>query len=173
MVSILRLQSLVKISNSQDPTYDNPPAASWSSVETNIGIICSCLPLLRPLLTRYLPHIFTSYKRSTAGPTGRTAPQLFHTSHTVHIATYHNDDDDEFEMTRAKSPISDSDIPGSDIQIVTNIQVKVEGGDCRQSIWNVPASERVSERNDHADTVMGLGRLSSTETLVKDKHDMV
>jgi hypothetical protein len=60
LVSILRLQSLVAISNSSDPTYDNPPAATWSSVETNIGIICSCLPCLRPLVTRYMPGVFAS-----------------------------------------------------------------------------------------------------------------
>lgn len=174
VVSILRLQSLVKISNSKDPTYDNPPAASWSSVETNVGIICSCLPLLRPLMTRYLPHVFTSYKRSTRAPTGGTAPQLFQTGHTVHIATVvHHDDDDEFEMTRAKSPISGSNLPGSDIQIVTNIQVKVEGRECSVSEWNVPVSERVLERSDRVDTVIGMSRLSSTETLVKDKCDMV
>ncbi|KAF1977385.1 hypothetical protein BU23DRAFT_577939 [Bimuria novae-zelandiae CBS 107.79] len=65
LVSILRLQSLVAISNSSDPTYDNPPAATWSSVETNIGIICSSLPCLRPLITRYLPGVLTASSTST------------------------------------------------------------------------------------------------------------
>ncbi|KAK7177430.1 hypothetical protein PSPO01_16522 [Paraphaeosphaeria sporulosa] len=60
IVSILRLRSLVKISNSSDPTYDNPSAATWSSVETNIGIICSCLPCLRPLVLRLMPGVFPS-----------------------------------------------------------------------------------------------------------------
>ncbi|OAG12116.1 uncharacterized protein CC84DRAFT_1080938 [Paraphaeosphaeria sporulosa] len=60
LVSILRLQSLVAISNSPDPTYNNPPAATWSSIETNVGIICSCLPCLRPLVTRYLPGVFSN-----------------------------------------------------------------------------------------------------------------
>jgi len=60
VVSILRLQSLVAISNSADPTYDNPPAATWSSVEINVGIICSCLPCLRPLLARFMPNVFST-----------------------------------------------------------------------------------------------------------------
>ncbi|KAH8725893.1 hypothetical protein GQ44DRAFT_207239 [Phaeosphaeriaceae sp. PMI808] len=65
IVSILRLQSLVAISNSEDPTYDNPPAATWSSVEINVGIICSCLPCLRPLLNKCFPRIFPpSFQRS-------------------------------------------------------------------------------------------------------------
>ncbi|KAF2993176.1 hypothetical protein E8E13_000879 [Curvularia kusanoi] len=65
VVSIVRLQSLVAISNSDDPTYDNPPAATWSSVETNIGIICSCLPLLRPLGKHWMPGLVSTYKRRT------------------------------------------------------------------------------------------------------------
>ncbi|KAF9741478.1 integral membrane protein [Paraphaeosphaeria minitans] len=71
LVSILRLQSLVAISNSLDPTYDNPPAATWSSIETNIGIICSCLPCLRPLVTRYLPGIFSNTS-SRSGQSGES-----------------------------------------------------------------------------------------------------
>lgn len=65
---MLRLQSLVAISNSTDPTYDNPPAATWSSVETNVGIICSCLPCLRPLVNRHLPGVFSA----TSSRSGRS-----------------------------------------------------------------------------------------------------
>ncbi|KAF2689161.1 hypothetical protein K458DRAFT_291797 [Lentithecium fluviatile CBS 122367] len=60
--SIIRLQSLVRIANSPDPTYDNPNAAMFSAIEVNIGILCACLPSLRPLLSAMLP----SYFRSTA-----------------------------------------------------------------------------------------------------------
>ncbi|OCK75392.1 hypothetical protein K432DRAFT_337541, partial [Lepidopterella palustris CBS 459.81] len=60
IVSILRLQSLVAISNSKDPTFDNPPAATWSAIETNVGLICACLASLRPLATRLFPRLFKS-----------------------------------------------------------------------------------------------------------------
>ncbi|OCL10124.1 hypothetical protein AOQ84DRAFT_289897, partial [Glonium stellatum] len=60
IVSTLRLQSLVAISNSTDPTFDNPPAATWSSIETNVGLICACLPALRPLLSRLFPRVFSN-----------------------------------------------------------------------------------------------------------------
>ncbi|KAF2197508.1 hypothetical protein GQ43DRAFT_402891 [Delitschia confertaspora ATCC 74209] len=72
IVSILRLQSLISISNSWDPTYDNPPAATWSSVETNVGIICSCLPCLRPLVAKFFPKVFASYQGTSTGPLPRS-----------------------------------------------------------------------------------------------------
>lgn len=58
LISIVRLQSLVRISNSLDPTFDNPPAATFSAVEANVGIICACLPYMRPLLSTMFPTYF-------------------------------------------------------------------------------------------------------------------
>jgi hypothetical protein len=58
IISIVRLRSLVRVSNSKDPTYDNPPAAAASAVEVNVGIITACLPSLRPLLSALLPSYF-------------------------------------------------------------------------------------------------------------------
>ncbi|ORY11593.1 hypothetical protein BCR34DRAFT_447226, partial [Clohesyomyces aquaticus] len=58
LISIIRLQTLVRISNSKDPTFDNPPAATFSAVETNVGIVTACLPSLRPLLAHMLPSYF-------------------------------------------------------------------------------------------------------------------
>lgn len=59
LVSIIRLQTLVSVSNSTDPTFDNPPAAMLSAIETNIGIICACLPSMRPLLAAMMPVYFS------------------------------------------------------------------------------------------------------------------
>ncbi|KAJ4297853.1 hypothetical protein N0V90_005752 [Kalmusia sp. IMI 367209] len=58
LVSIVRLQTLVSISNSTDPTFDNPPAAMLSAIETNVGIVCACLPSMRPLLSSMMPAYF-------------------------------------------------------------------------------------------------------------------
>ncbi|KAE8145951.1 integral membrane protein [Aspergillus avenaceus] len=60
LTSICRLVALKKISDSTDPTYDNVGAASWSAVECNTGIICACLPTLRPLVSRLVPHILST-----------------------------------------------------------------------------------------------------------------
>ncbi|KAF2116474.1 hypothetical protein BDV96DRAFT_543909 [Lophiotrema nucula] len=65
LVSIIRLSSLVRISNSKDPTFDNPPAATFSAVEVNVGIICACLPSIRPALSAILPRHFPPTSRTT------------------------------------------------------------------------------------------------------------
>jgi hypothetical protein len=126
IVSILRLQSLVSISNSTDPTYDNPAAATWSSVEINVGIICSCLPLLRPLLNRFLPGVFTSRNR-----TDNVDPKHYATIRSTHgYKGSASQDDGSLEMANN----------GHDIQVVTDISVRVEGGTERLSVWRAPTS---------------------------------
>ncbi|KAJ6097560.1 hypothetical protein N7499_001934 [Penicillium canescens] len=64
ITSIVRLTSLKKIADSTDPTYDNVAAAAWSAVECNTGIICACLPTLKPLLTRIFPGMMTTFSAS-------------------------------------------------------------------------------------------------------------
>ncbi|KAK9859080.1 hypothetical protein MYU51_016067 [Penicillium brevicompactum] len=64
ITSIVRLVSLKKISDSMDPTYDNVGAASWSAIECNTGIICACLPTLKPLIARVFPGMITTFSAS-------------------------------------------------------------------------------------------------------------
>ncbi|KAL4866041.1 hypothetical protein BDV12DRAFT_187754 [Aspergillus spectabilis] len=45
-------------------SIDNGPIATWSQIELNMGIICSCLPPLQPLLTRIFPRLLGSASRS-------------------------------------------------------------------------------------------------------------
>lgn len=40
--------------------YDGPPAHAWSSAELNIGIICACVPSLRPLFSLAFPRFFST-----------------------------------------------------------------------------------------------------------------
>ncbi|KAH7337358.1 hypothetical protein BKA66DRAFT_435411 [Pyrenochaeta sp. MPI-SDFR-AT-0127] len=115
IVSILRLQSLVAISNSEDPTYDNPPAATWSSVETNVGIICSCLPCLRPLLTKCFPSIFpSSFQRSadSAAACGRRAYNP-----------------DSKAQSIPPSPADSKFSSASTIRVVTVVEMHMEGSE--------------------------------------------
>jgi hypothetical protein len=51
IVSILRIVSFESAVVS-DPTYTSIGPATWSSVEQSVGIICACLPTLRPLFRR-------------------------------------------------------------------------------------------------------------------------
>ncbi|KAK0107936.1 hypothetical protein ONS96_003722 [Cadophora gregata f. sp. sojae] len=56
IVSVVRLRSLVKVSNTQNPTWDYLPVAYWSTIEINVGIICACMPSIRLLLVRAFPR---------------------------------------------------------------------------------------------------------------------
>ncbi|KAJ5689365.1 hypothetical protein N7462_003757 [Penicillium macrosclerotiorum] len=71
ITSIIRLVSLKKIADSTDPTYDNVGAASWSAIECNTGIICACLPTLKPLVSKILPGLVSTFSnRRTYGSGG-------------------------------------------------------------------------------------------------------
>lgn len=52
----------------------------WSAIEIAVGLICVCLPAIRPLLVRYLPMFFGSHserKRSLRPFLNRYMPRRF------------------------------------------------------------------------------------------------
>ena len=158
LVSILRLQSLVAISNSADPSYDNPPAATWSSVESNVGIICACLPLLRPLITKWLPRAFPSRHRSIYS---HSRPQNRTYGSRGGSKALRTKDDYVLDVTKRSNGSSED---ARDIQVVTDIHVEVDGADGRRiSGWRMPASQ-----NNWSDNVSSkeTQRENSTESLV-------
>ncbi|USP80948.1 uncharacterized protein yc1106_08222 [Curvularia clavata] len=63
LVSVIRLYSLDAISNSTDVSFDNTDHATLSAVEVNVGIICACLPAMRPLFALVLPQYFSDAPR--------------------------------------------------------------------------------------------------------------
>ena len=64
ITSILRLHSLYVIAISKDVTWDNVGAATWSAVELNTGIICACLPTLKPMINIVAPRLLGTYTAS-------------------------------------------------------------------------------------------------------------
>jgi hypothetical protein len=46
-----------KVSRSKDVTWDNVGAATWSSIELNVGITCACLVTLKPVLGAVFPRL--------------------------------------------------------------------------------------------------------------------
>lgn len=72
VVSTIRLYSLDNLANSEDQTFDNSDQATLSAVEVNVGIICACLPAMRPLFAVMMPKYFSSAPAYTAMP----APDL-------------------------------------------------------------------------------------------------
>lgn len=63
-ISIIRIQYLRL---SPDVTWDNVESSCWSISELCSGIICSCLPTLRPLLIKLVPSMGS---RATAASNG-------------------------------------------------------------------------------------------------------
>ncbi|KAK4155837.1 hypothetical protein C8A00DRAFT_13162 [Chaetomidium leptoderma] len=57
IVSIIRLQALVVFAQSHNATWDNYPVLLWSTVEINVGIMCTCMPTLRLMLVRFFPKL--------------------------------------------------------------------------------------------------------------------
>lgn len=73
ITGILRLQSLTVASVSKDPTWDNYGSAIWSSIESNVGIVCASLAHLKPMIARYAPRLL-SIKGNTRLPDERSGP---------------------------------------------------------------------------------------------------
>ncbi|KAF2468559.1 uncharacterized protein BDR25DRAFT_335393 [Lindgomyces ingoldianus] len=133
VVSILRLQSLVAISNSSDPTFDNPPAASWSSVETNVGIICSCLPCLRPLMARYFPGIFSSKFKSGPNSSRMFGRSLYGRQSAGPSTVLGGIELKGSKDSRPSSDVGNHDNRDDRIQVVTEFHVRVEDKNDRYS----------------------------------------
>lgn len=70
VVSVLRLQSLMKYASSTNVTWDNTSVAIWSTIELNVGMICTSLPTLRLLAVRVWPVLNGSTIRSKFGYSG-------------------------------------------------------------------------------------------------------
>ncbi|PKY03937.1 integral membrane protein [Aspergillus campestris IBT 28561] len=120
VTSVCRLVSLKKISESADPTYDNVGAAAWSAIECNVGIICACLPTLRPLISRVVPHLLSSFSTSTETPYSNTPlshaqpPSYWNGTGTV-MTTISRGDDLEYgreHSERMLTLVSESDFDG-------------------------------------------------------------
>ncbi|KAL6162508.1 hypothetical protein ACJQWK_11432 [Exserohilum turcicum] len=67
LVSIIRLYTLDSISNSNNVSFDNTDHATLSVVEVNVGIICACIPAMRPLFALIMPQYFSDPPRNSKG----------------------------------------------------------------------------------------------------------
>ncbi|KAJ5747305.1 uncharacterized protein N7511_009001 [Penicillium nucicola] len=87
ITSILRLSSLREVAKSTDTSYSNVAAAYWTAAECNVAIICSCLPFLRPIISRIFPKLlstnshnrYTTNNRPTVTNMTTTRSQARHT----------------------------------------------------------------------------------------------
>jgi hypothetical protein len=83
ITSILRMHALVESVATVDPTWGSFDALLWSVIEADCGIICACLPFLKPLVKRLFPRLFSSLNSRSARKTsgyklsgfGRSGPR--------------------------------------------------------------------------------------------------
>jgi hypothetical protein len=69
------------VMNSPDYTWDIIPTYYWCYIEVSAGIVCSSVPALRPLASRYLRPLFTSSRGRTPGAQGDDdTPRMPHSS---------------------------------------------------------------------------------------------
>lgn len=86
------------ISVSQDVSWDNVPIADWTAVECNIGIMCACLPTLKPLLSRFMPFLMHS------GAGGGSNYTSNHISKGQQLNAVTNGRDKHIVLTEARGP---------------------------------------------------------------------
>jgi len=71
MIDVLSLNGSVTVTRGLGAEVDFPYNASfalmWSSVEVNIGIICACVPTLKPLMKRIMPKLIGQNERDSGG----------------------------------------------------------------------------------------------------------
>ncbi|OAQ95722.1 hypothetical protein LLEC1_02840 [Akanthomyces lecanii] len=60
VVSFLRLASVKDYATTSNPTWDQWNIVWWSTIELEVGFICTCLPTMRLILVRMAPKAFGS-----------------------------------------------------------------------------------------------------------------
>lgn len=69
------------VMTSADYTWDIIPTYYWCYVEVSAGIVCSSVPAIRPLASRFLRPIFSSsLGRSPGAQAGEDTPRVPHSS---------------------------------------------------------------------------------------------
>lgn len=76
LASGLRIEALiVGVDHSKaDTSYYYPGVAAWSLIEINIGIICACLPTLKPIVDRLFPQLLHDTRRNPAARGNQKPP---------------------------------------------------------------------------------------------------
>ncbi|KJZ71627.1 hypothetical protein HIM_09021 [Hirsutella minnesotensis 3608] len=87
VVSILRLRSLINFANTWNPTWDDWEVAWWSTIEINVGIICTCLPTLRLILVSVAPRIFGTGRNTPPGGSHHSSTRGIMVQTQLHITS--------------------------------------------------------------------------------------
>jgi len=70
------LVSKMEFGTGFDFAYYASPALMWSAVEVNVGIICACIPTLKPLIKRILPSMITDRSKTGSDHTASYSSKI-------------------------------------------------------------------------------------------------
>jgi len=65
-----------QLGTTSDFAYNASTAFMWSAVEVNVGIICACIPTLKPLIKQILPAMLRDLSKGSTEKTGSFSSQL-------------------------------------------------------------------------------------------------
>lgn len=63
LLAVIRLQSLIEVADTIDPSMDNGTLAIFSANEVYVAIVCACLPTLKALYNRIRPRVIERVQR--------------------------------------------------------------------------------------------------------------
>ncbi|CAG8904104.1 unnamed protein product [Penicillium egyptiacum] len=99
VTSILRLSSLREVARNPDTSYSNVGAAYWTAAECNVAIMCSCLPFLRPIVSRIFPRLLSTGSSNRYAATKATGTNLTGTRNlTRHTQLHSQNHDKDYDM---------------------------------------------------------------------------
>ncbi|KAF2763498.1 hypothetical protein EJ05DRAFT_496317 [Pseudovirgaria hyperparasitica] len=70
VTSILRLQTIVVLGVSLDPTWEYIPIINWTAAELGVCFICACLPAVRILCQNLFPNLFSHWNNTFPSKSG-------------------------------------------------------------------------------------------------------
>ncbi|KAH1449253.1 hypothetical protein KXV31_000851 [Aspergillus fumigatus] len=140
-MSIIRLVRIIQLASGSSDEFSkrNGPAAAWSSIESNVAIICTCLPPIQPLLAHMCPCLLSSRPRPRPRPRdSKRQRQREKDLPSVYSFRLNN----PFAMTSGNysaSVTGNCSINGDELQDTDGIQV------VRELRWDLDPAERRSD----------------------------
>ncbi|KAH8591276.1 major facilitator superfamily domain-containing protein [Bisporella sp. PMI_857] len=71
-----KIQASVRLGTGLDFAWNASISLMWSAVEVNVGIICACIPTLKPLIRRILPSMITDITHSRSDKSASTEARI-------------------------------------------------------------------------------------------------
>ncbi|KAJ6114835.1 hypothetical protein N7486_000613 [Penicillium sp. IBT 16267x] len=94
VAGVIRIYFLTQMYANDDLTWNQTNSFIWSSVEPCIGIICACLPTIRPLIRRMFPDWLGSGRQGLS-----TSPSYKSTSYHSSGKAFRPQDEEEIVLT--------------------------------------------------------------------------